>query len=46
MEKLKQLFEELESLKAAYKMGYLSTNEYSTNYTNIYKKIKRLTLNK
>jgi hypothetical protein len=46
MEKLKELFEKLESLKAAYKNGYLSTNEYSTNYTNIYKQIKRLTLNK
>jgi len=45
MEKLKQLFEELESLKTAYKNGYLSTNEYSTIYFNIYKKIKRLTLN-
>lgn len=43
MEKVKELFEKLESLKIAYKMGYLSANEYSTNYTNIYKKIKNLT---
>jgi len=40
---LKELFEKLESLKIAYKMKYLSTNEYCTNYNNIYKQIKNLT---
>jgi hypothetical protein len=42
MKTLNELQKELEDLKLAFKMKYLSVNEYSSAYLNISKKIKNL----